>query len=265
MKEADEGPLVSVVMPAYNSEEFVDDSIGSVVNQTFTDWELIVVDDCSQDSTVEKVLRWTERDSRVRLLRNERNEGPGPSRNAAISHSEGRYLAFLDSDDSWRPEKLDKQLAHIRNTSAPLVFSAYALMNRQGRSLGRVVEAPEIVDYGNLLKNTVIGCLTVMLDREIVDEPRMPDLPSRQPLVLWLRVLRRYGPAHGLNEVLADYRVRRGSVSSNKFSGAKNVWRVYREYEGLGLMRSLYYFLGYAYNAMARNKSSILSRLRKKA
>ena len=245
--------LVSIITPTYNSEDYVDATIQSVCDQTFTDWELVVVDDCSTDSTVERVRVWQKADSRIKLLCNPENLGPGPTRNRAMQASEGRYIAFLDSDDIWLPNKLTVQLAAMRSAGAVFSFTSYEMIDRTGAALGRVVRAPRTLCYAELLRNTVIGCLTVMVDRSEVGTLEMPNIPSRQPLVLWLRILKQHGPGLGVADVLARYRVRPGSISSDKMRAARQVWRVYREYEGLSLFRSARYFFSYALKAGGRN------------
>lgn len=249
----DVSPTVSIVTPTYNSHQFIDETIDSVVNQTFPDWELILVDDGSSDSTVEIIKRWQDKDSRIRLLTNEQNLGPGPSRNRAVENSRGRYIAYLDSDDVWLPAKLETQLDHLKKHGATFSFTSYELVDEQSRLLGRQVTAPQALSYDDLLKNTVIGCLTVMIDSSKSPPLVMPSIPSRQPLVLWLKILKETGPAVGLDEILARYRVRAGSISSNKIQAAKQVWRVYREYERLPFPTALSYFVSYAFRAGSRN------------
>ncbi len=246
-------PTVSIVTPTYNSEDFIDETIASVVSQTYPDWEMILVDDGSTDSTVARIEEWVQRDSRISLLVNEQNLGPGPSRNAAVDRSRGRYIAYLDSDDLWLPSKLEAQLQHMQTTNAVFSFTSYEIIDDQSRPLGRQVLAPAELSYDDLLKNTVIGCLTVMVDSSRSPTLHMPNIPSRQPLVLWLKILKETGPAKGLNEIHAQYRVRAGSVSSNKLRVAGQVWRVYREYEKLPLPTAFRYFLSYAFRGTLKN------------
>ncbi|WP_328186490.1 glycosyltransferase family 2 protein [Marinobacter sp. OP 3.4] len=255
-----ERPLVSIITPAYNSSKFIEDAIESVVLQTFKSWEMIIVDDASSDSTVQLVSTWMKREPRIKLIENTSNLGPGPSRNCALGIARGRYVAFLDSDDVWLAEKLERQISLISKTRAPMVFSSYSVIDEDGQDVGKIISAPSSVSYAYLLSNTVIGCLTVLVDREKVSDLRMPDIPSRQPLVLWLSILRNYGDAKGLDEVLAKYRVRPSSISSNKFLAARQVWNVYRNYEGLNFITSICHFIRYAINGLLRNRSILKNR-----
>lgn len=249
----DNTPTVSIVTPTFNSHQFIDETIESVVNQTFPSWELILVDDGSTDSTVDHINRWRTKDSRIHLLTNAQNLGPGPSRNLAVKNSRGRYIAYLDSDDVWLPTKLHTQLEHLKAHDATLSFTSYEIIDEKSNLLGRQVIAPSRLSYEDLLKNTVIGCLTVMIDSSKSPPLLMPSIPSRQPLVLWLKILKETGPAIGLDEILARYRVRAGSISSNKIQAARQVWRVYREYEHLPLPTAFRYFLSYAFRASCKN------------
>jgi teichuronic acid biosynthesis glycosyltransferase TuaG len=249
----DNQPTVSIVTPTFNSQQFIDETIASVVNQTFHGWELILVDDGSTDSTVDHINTWRKKDPRIRLLTNEQNLGPGPSRNYAVKTSRGRYIAYLDSDDIWLPKKLETQLDHLKANDATFSFTSYEMIDEESKLLGRQVIAPQKLSYDDLLKNTVIGCLTVMIDSSKSPPLTMPSIPSRQPLVLWLQILKETGPAVGLDEILARYRVRAGSISSNKVQAAKQVWRVYREYEHLTFPTAFRYFLSYAFRASLKN------------
>ncbi len=246
-------PLISVITPAYNSARYIEDAISSVQEQTFKNWEMVIVDDASTDSTVDRVHFLRKQDPRIKLLCNTRNKGPGPTRNLSIRSSKGRYIAFLDSDDKWLPDKLTHQLDFMQSKNSIFSFTSYEIIDESGQPLDRIVAAPDSLSYSELLKNTAIGCLTVMIDRTRVTNLRMPDIPSRQPLVLWLRILKQHGPAYGINEVLAQYRVRPDSVSSNKINVARQVWRVYRDYEKLDIVTSMKFFVSYAFRATFRN------------
>lgn len=248
-----ESPEVSIITPTYNSARYIDSTIASVTQQTFADWELLLVDDGSTDTTIDLIGEWQERDPRVRLLRNERNLGPGPTRNRGVEYSRGRYVAYLDSDDIWLPDKLQTQLQNMRQEGTVFSFTSYEMIDESGKPLGRQIVAPPVVSYEDLLRNTIIGCLTVMIDTTKAPPLVMPDLPSRQPLVLWLKILRECGPAVGIAEVLAQYRVRPGSISSNKLQAARQVWHVYREYERLSIPTALRFFLSYAFRGTWKN------------
>jgi len=246
-------PKISIITPVFNCEKYIDETVLSVVNQNFLDWEMLIVDDCSTDNTLSILKGWSEKDPRIRLIQNKTNKGPGPTRNQGVDNALGEYIAYLDGDDVWSPEKLSCQLEHMEKTKAPFSFTSYELIDANGKPLGKIINAPEEVSYKYLLGNTIIGCLTVMINRDKVANLHMPSLPSRQPLVLWLRILKEHGPAKGLDLVLAQYRIRSNSVSSNKLASAKQVWSIYREYEKLSWMKTIYYFSLYAARGFAKN------------
>ncbi|MCD8511791.1 MAG: glycosyltransferase family 2 protein [Bacillus sp. (in: Bacteria)] len=239
--------LVSIITPTFNSEKFIADTIESVLAQSYTNWEMIIVDDCSKDSTVEIIKEYVEQDERIRLIQLEENQGPAVARNTAINNANGRYLAFLDGDDQWLPEKLEKQLQFMDEKQIAFSFTEYATMTEGGTETGNTVKVPEKVNYKDLLKQNVIGCLTVILDKELVGEVEMVNIRSRQDYVLWLDVCKRGFPAYGLQEVLAKYRVVGNSLSSNKVKMAKQNWKVYREIEKLNLLKSSWYFMFYVF------------------
>jgi glycosyltransferase involved in cell wall biosynthesis len=245
-------PLVSVIMPTYNVRAYIGDAVTSVLHQTETDWELLLVDDGSTDGTREWLQSYAKEDPRLRLFLLDSNGGPAKARNVAIANARGRYFAFLDSDDIWYAEKLTRQLALLESTQTPLAYSAYEKIDENGRRTGRVVQVPEQIDYKGLLNRTVIATLTAVYDSERLGRVFMPDIPKRQDYGLWLRILRGGGIARGLPEPLAALRKRPGSVSSDKISAASYVWRVYREVEGLGRVRSAYHFVHYAIHATVK-------------
>lgn len=251
-------PLVSVVMPLYNSERYVEDSINSVISQTFRDWELILVDDASSDSTCEKVEPFLA-DDRIIYCCLSTNSGSAVARNTAIEKAQGRYIAFLDSDDMWISTKIEVQLAFMRKNNYPFVFSAYNKVDEQGNITGSV-GIPLLVNYYDLLKVCSIGCLTAIYDTEYFGKVYMPLIRKRQDLGLWLKLLKQTDYAYGLNEVLANYRVHSNSISANKLNAASYTWRLYRHYEKLNLLSSAYFFSHYAVRGLIRTKTPSLAR-----
>ena len=239
--------LVSIITPAYNAEKFINETIESVIAQTYEKWEMIIVDDCSTDSTREIIKKYIAKDNRIKLIKLEVNSGPAVTRNTAIKNSCGRYLAFLDSDDQWLPEKLERQLAFMKSNSVAFSFSKYVNVNEEGESLGKVVSIPDKVTYNQLLKQNVIGCLTVILDTDVIDGVEMVNIRSRQDYTLWLNLTKRGYQAYGFQEVLAKYRIVDQSLSSNKIKMARQNWKVYREIEKLGTIKSIWYFMHYLY------------------
>ncbi|MFG6119271.1 glycosyltransferase family 2 protein [Thalassobacillus sp. B23F22_16] len=241
-----ETPLVSVITPAYNAERFIGETIQSVIDQTFTDWEMVIVDDRSQDRTIEIVEKYQKKDSRIRLIVLEENSGSAVARNTAIREARGRYLAFLDSDDLWLPEKLECQLKFMQETGVAFSFTKYRRMEEDGTETNAITEAPATVHYDALMKRCVIGCLTVMLDTDKTGSVEMVNIRTRQDYALWLDLTRRGFLAYGIPEVLSKYRVVDNSISSNKWKAAKQNWRVFREVEKQSLPKSIWYFVHYA-------------------
>lgn len=244
--------LVSIVMPSYNSSCYIADAIYSVMKQTYISWELLITDDASTDDTVNMVETFIEQDSRIRLFRLEKNSGVATARNFSIQHAKGQFIAFLDSDDVWHPEKLEKQLRFMKEHQYSFTFTAYQLMSHNGEMLDKIINTPESIDYKHYLKNTIIGCLTVMLDREQLGNFLFPNLKTSQDMALWLTILRNGNRAYGLNEVLADYRLSPQSNSGNKRKAAQGVWTVYRKQEKLSWLFSFYNFIGYAWHAVKK-------------
>jgi teichuronic acid biosynthesis glycosyltransferase TuaG len=242
-------PLVSVITPVFNAAATLPATIASVAAQTFPDWEMLIADDGSTDATAAIAAAWAARDPRVRPLPGPR-QGPAAARNRAIRAARGRFLAFLDADDRWRPEKLARQLAFMERENAPFSFTAYRREDALGRDLG-TVHPPERVDHAGLLKGNVIGCLTAVYDTACFGKVEMPPLPLRQDYAHWLALLRRSGEARGLDEVLADYRVVPGSLSGSKLRAARGTWAVLRR-EGLPLPRAAWCFGHYALGGLRR-------------
>ena len=236
--------LVSIVTPAFRAARFVDESIRSVVGQKYTHWEMIIVDDCSPDETVQRVEEWTRRDSRIRLIRQAQNAGPAAARNAALANSSGRYAAFLDSDDIWLPEKLSLQLDFMRRNKVALSFTGFRRISEDGRRIGRLIGVPRNLTYNQLLGNTAIATSTVIVDRSVTGPIQMKTV-YYDDYVLWLSLLRKGHTALGLKEDLMRYRVVNKSVSRNKTKSAREVWKTYRVHEGLGLLRSAWSFANY--------------------
>lgn len=244
---------VSIITATYNSSQYISETISSVLNQSFTDWELIIVDDCSDDNTIDIVTSFLEDHPRIKLIKLHKNCGAAVARNKAIEKAAGRYIAFLDSDDLWFPEKLNVQINYMLENQYPFVYSAYEKINESGQNIGQV-GVPEKVSYVDLLKVCSIGCLTVVYDTNFFGKVYMPLIRKRQDLGLWLSLLRTSNYAYGLNVSLAKYRVRTGSISSNKIIAAKFTWVLYREIEKLSFTKALYFFLHYAFNGFLRTK-----------
>jgi teichuronic acid biosynthesis glycosyltransferase TuaG len=229
--------LVSIITPSWNVAMLIGETIASVQAQTMTDWELLIADDCSTDQTAAIVESHAALDPRVKLIRQPRNGGPALARQAAIDRAQGRFIAFLDSDDLWLPAKLERQIAFARAKRAALSYTAFRRINETGSVTGRLIEVPAFLNYEQLLKNTSIATLTALVDRDIAGNIAMKNEPY-DDFCLWLSILKRGHVAHGLNEDLARYRVRRSSVSSHPLRSAGWVWHIYRNVEQLSPVKS---------------------------
>ena len=243
--------LVSIVTPAYNAERFLRETIESVLAQSYVNWELFVVDDCSNDGTPGIVEEYTRQDSRISWIRLPRNSGPAMARQAGVERASGQYVAFLDSDDLWLSAKLERQLSFMRSRSAALSFTGFRRISHEGSRVGRLIHVPEYLSYAQLLGNTAVATSTVVIDRQWTGPFRMVNT-YYDDFALWLEITRRGFPAHGLDEDLMRYRVLGGSVSRNKGRSAMMVWRTYREVERLSLLRASWAFTRYACNAVRK-------------
>lgn len=257
--ESTESIVVSIITPLHNAESYLRQTLESIFSQTFQGWELILIDDNSTDNTIEIAHTYLERDHRVRLIQLDQNSGAAVARNKGIEQAKGRYLAFLDSDDLWLPDKLEKQLHFMQETACPFTYTAYEKIDKQGEYLGKV-GVPALATYKSLLKTCFIGCLTVMLDTEYFGRVAMPLLRKRQDYGLWLKLLKQTDEAKGMPEVLARYRVHQGSISANKLNAVVYTWRLYRNVERLSLIQSLYYFSHYAVKGLLRHRMPKLAR-----
>lgn len=242
---------VSIIMPAYNAERFIGEAVESVQAQGFENWELLVADDRSTDRTVAIVKSIALNDPRVRVLISEKNGGPAAARNLAIQSAGGRYIAFLDSDDVWLPQKLETQLEFMRSSNTALTYTRYRRIDEDGIVVGHLVSVPSQLNYQQLLRNTAIVTSTVMIDRSLVGDFHMKHT-YYDDYALWLEIVRRGFVAKGLRQDLTRYRVVGNSVSRKKGKSALMVWRTYRDVENLGLLRSMWSFSGYIWNAICK-------------
>jgi teichuronic acid biosynthesis glycosyltransferase TuaG len=243
--------LVSIITPAFRVAAVIGQTIESVLAQTHGEWEMLIADDCSPDETREVVRAWTRRDPRIKLIEMPRNGGPAQARNAAIDAARGRWLAFLDSDDLWLPDKLERSLAHARAHDAALVFTGFRRIDAQGQRTGRYLGVPRTLSYRQLLGNTAIATSTVLVNRQRAGPVRMRTT-YYDDFDCWLRILERGHLAHGLDQDLMRYRVMSASVSRNKRRSAAMVWRAYRELERLSLPASAWYFTQYAVRGLLK-------------
>lgn len=244
--------LVSIITPSYNSSKFIKDCVASVFSQTYKNWEMIIVDDCSKDNSKEIISEHSTKDKRIKPIFLEKNVGAAEARNAAIRQSKGKYVAFLDSDDLWNPKKLEKQLSFMYENEIAFSYTNYQFMSENGEDLSNIISAPEKMTYDSYLKNTIIGCLTVIIDREKSGEFEMPNIRSSHDMALWLLIMKRGFSAYGLDENLARYRIVSTSNTASKWYAAKDVWKVYRQVEKLSFIYSTWCFVWYAFNALKK-------------
>lgn len=244
--------MVSIVTPVYNKERYLAATIDSIRAQTFENWELLLIDDCSSDRSAAIIAEYLKNDTRVRYHRLEENSGAAVARNEALARAKGRYVAFLDADDLWKPRKLEKQLALMRERGLGFTYTAIEMIDEDGapRRGKRPVRAE--VDYRFLLSNTIIACSSVVIDRALIGDFRMPLVRKGQDFATWLSILRGGHTAYGIDEALVRYRVAPGSISSNKFGALARTWRIYREQEHLLLVPALWHFGLYAVHAVKK-------------
>jgi len=247
-------PKVSVIMPVYNCEKFVTHAIHSVQNQTFKDWELIVINDGSTDNSLAEILKMAETDKRIKVVDLSYNQGVGRCRNIGIYYAKGRYLAFLDSDDLWSKQKLQKQLFFMQKKDIALSHTSYAYVDEKSCIFptGQVcVDA--CVNMAKYMKTTQIGMSTVMVDTSKVSDLSFPeDRGLSEDAGAWMKLLRRGEQFYGLNDVLMLYRVHPHQLSQNKAKMAKCTFRRYMNEKQLSLYRRLYYFSQYAYHGFQK-------------
>lgn len=230
--------LVSIIMPSYNTAKYIGDSIASVMIQTYTDWELIIVDDASTDDTDDVVQSLPS--PKIRYLKNERNSGAAVSRNRALREARGKWIAFLDSDDLWTRDKLEKQIAFMEENSYAFSYTQYAEIDENGKSLGVVVGGPNRITKTGMFNYCWPGCLTVMYNREVVGDIQIADIKKNNDYAMWLKVCQT-AECHLLPEVLARYRKRSGSISRHSYVALiKWHYKLYRDAEGLNPVVSLW-------------------------
>ncbi len=243
--------LVSVIMPSFKSEMFISESIESILSQSYQNWELIIVDDASPDQSNSIIEKFIKKDNRIKLIKLDQNRGPAVARNEAIKIARGRYIAFLDSDDIWSPEKLDKQLNFMKEKDLSFTYSAYNVINEGGEIVGDFIPEQKIT-YFDMLKTSSIGCLTAIYDTKKLGKMYMPNIFKKQDYGLWLEILKKIKITNGIVELLASYRLRYNSVSSNKIIGGFYQWKIYRDVENISFFKSIYYFLYYVKNGIRK-------------
>jgi len=245
--------LVSIVMPAYNASKTVANSVMSVQEQSYKNWELLIVDDCSTDDTVFIVRGFSKNDARIKLISlTENSGGPAYPRNVAIKQATGEFIAFLDADDEWLPEKLEKQIAFMRRFNLAISCTGYYVVSFAGANVGSF-SPPQMCSYRDLLAANSVGCLTAMYDVRILGKRYFP-ICGHEDYALWLKILRNGYTVYGLQESLSRYRLTLGSVSSSKLKVMKYFWNIYKNQEGFSTFLAIFYCVRYVWGA--RNKYS---------
>lgn len=242
---------VSIIVPVHNAGEYIEKTYASIQNQTYENWELILVENGSTDNTVEVIS--SLKDDRICFLQPVEAKNAATARNAGVKKSTGRYVAFLDADDLWVPDKLEKQLAFMEEKKAGFCFTGYEFGDEQANPTGKIVRVPETINYKKALSNTTIFTSTVIFDTTKIprDEIQMPDVKS-EDTALWWQILRGGVLGYGLDENLVTYRRPKKSLSSNKFEAIKRIWNLYRRCEHFNVFRSAYHMVGWAFRAVKR-------------
>lgn len=247
--------LVSIIVPVYNARKFIRETMDSVMAQTYPSWELLLIEDVSTDGTaavIEEYVREKE-EQRIRLIRQPENRGAARARNRGLEEAKGRYIAYLDADDLWEPEKLQHQLLFMEKNEAAFCFTGYEFADECGVGTGKVVRVPETLNYRQALGNTTIFTTTVMFDTERIPKEmlEMPVMKS-EDTALWWRILRNGYTAYGLDENLVRYRRPGKSLSSNKLEAIRRIWNLYRRAEGMSIPASVWHFCFWALRAVKR-------------
>lgn len=247
-------PLISIIMPVYNAERFLHETIKTVKKQTYNNWELIMIDDVSSDKSADIIKRYIKSDCRIKLIQQPINSGAAKARNTGINKARGRYIAFLDADDLWHPEKLSIQLKFMQDNNHAFTYTNYEFTDEHGIPNGKISRSPDKISYGTALKKSYIFTSTVVADTFVIkkEDIMMTDYKMGEDITTWWRLLSKYGEAHGINKVLSYYRRTSGSLSSNKLKAAKWRWYLYRKHENINIVKSSYYFMHYVHNAIRR-------------
>lgn len=236
--------LVSIITPTYNCAKYIGETIEAVQAQTYNNWEMIIVDDCSSDTTQEIVKNYSDVDPRIHYIYREVNSGPAIARTEAMNIANGEYMAFCDSDDLWMPTKLEKQLKYMKEKDYAFTCTAYEQIDEKGNGMDRVIDVVHKCDYNRLLLDCPVGNSTVMYSVKKMGKFEVPNIRKRNDDALWLQMLKKEPYIYGMSDVLMKYRIRNNSVSSNKFRVIKYHWILYRNIEHLSIPRSMFH-IGY--------------------
>lgn len=243
---------VSVITPVYNAEKNIAKMLDSVLNQTYSNIELVLVDDCSSDKSSKIISDYKKKYSNIIYFRHDKNLGAGAARNKALELASGQYVAFLDSDDIWYPQKIKKQISLIEKTKTPFCYTAIEMIDENDRIIKKKRKIKTTCTYKYLLKNTIIATSSVVIDRNVLGDFRMPLRRGGQDYATWLKLLRNNVIAYGINEALVKYRVSKNSLSSNKFKSIKQVWEIQTKDENINKIYALYNIIFFCINALKK-------------
>ena len=232
--------LVSIIMPTYNCGKFIGETIDSILKQTYTNWELLITDDCSNDNT-EKVVKKYMKDKRIKYTIFDSNKGPAAARNNSMKLAKGKYMAFLDSDDLWTSDKLEKQLKFMQENNYDFTCTAYEQIDEESKSLNKIIKTKKKANYNRILLDCPVGNSTVMYNVSKLGKFEVPNIRKRNDDALWLQILKKEKYIYGMNDILMKYRIRSNSISSNKLSLIKYHWQLYRKVEHLSIIRSCFH------------------------
>ena len=245
--------LISVIMPAYNAQQTLDKAVSSVLAQTYENIELIIVNDCSTDDTLKMMQNYANADKRVHIISNETNVGVSETRHRALEAAKGKWIAFLDSDDAWKNDKLEKQIALQRKTNGKLIFTGSTFMDAQGSPIDWILHVPDEIKYKKLLKQNLISNSSVLVEKESYRKYEAIGDGMHEDFACWLRMLQSGIVAYGIDEPLLIYRLSPNSKSGNKKKAAKMNWNTYRAV-GLNVITSAYYMVWYTFNGVKKYK-----------
>ncbi len=257
ISKTDKQPLVFVIMPCFNSEQYIGRAIESVISQTYSNWQLLVIDDGSTDESVSVVRSFAEKDLRVHIIVNEKNFGTAKTRNRGFDLFRGDYAALLDSDDIWLPEKLEKQVRLAEKSRADIIYCSYRMIDENGNRLWDDFIVPTVTDFNYMLSSSVISCSTALLSGNIVERYRFPETLYHEDYAFWMMLLRDGAKACGVQEVLAEYRIRAGSRASDKWKVAQGRWHIYRKVLKLPLWKSGEVFIRYMCNGLHKYRKQV--------
>lgn len=244
---------VSIIIPVYNAEKFIGKTIESVLNQTYKNWEMLIFNDKSKDNSLKIIKKYSEKDERIKVVDSKENVGVVAARNKLIEIATGEFIAFLDADDYWKQNKLEKQIKFMRKNNALISCTEYTRVTEDEKEINDII-IKEIITYEDMLKNNYLGCLTVVYNANKLGKRYFKERKKNEDYVLWLEIVKETKIIFGLKENLAFYRVLNNSRSSNKIKVAKDRWEVYRKIERLSLLKSIYYFLQYVIRALKKTK-----------